>query len=200
MKQTILWMAVVLMAACATQKETHQHQTHTIEADSLSQQAEHDSHHQTTSANIDSIVTASIWAAMQEFARQEHEKETTTETITTWVDSLGREIRQEQRTTQREISKQEQQRTQQLLQQWQSEMQRQLTTMDSAWHSRLSVMERHLSDSLTATLDKKSQTSAAPALTWWQKTRAWICGALIGIVIGVVVMLTKKYWTKWIKI
>ena len=143
---------------------------------------------------------ASAPDAMQEFASQEHEKETTTETITTWVDSLGREIRQEQRTTQREISKQEQQRTQQLLQQWQSEMQRQLTTMDSAWHSRLSVMERHLSDSLTATLDKQSQTSAAPALTWWQKTRAWICGALIGIVIGVVVMLTKKYWTKWIKI
>lgn len=197
-----LWRFFIIfaMAGCATQKENHQHTTHTIEVDSLSHQAEHDGHNQQTSVNLDSIVTASVWAAMQEFAAQEHSKETTTETITTWVDSLGREIRQEQRTTQRELSKQEQQRWQQTEQRWQNELHATLLQMDSVWSDRLQWMERSMRDSLESVKSKQSHTSAAPAVSWWQKTWAWLRGILIGIAVGAAMMMTRKYWSKWIRI
>lgn len=200
MKQTrwILWALCLMMVGCATQKETHQHTTHVIEADTLAKEAQHDSHVQQTAQQIDSIVTASVWAAMQEWSSSQMEHEVTTETLTETIDSLGRIIRQSQKTTDKTLSKQELQRQTEQLQQISTDLHRHIEQLDSAWSSRFSTMETHLRDSLSAQLDKVSNTSAAPAATWWQKTWSWLKGILIGIAIGIVIMLTKKWWMKLI--
>ena len=182
----------VLLGGCATQKEVHGHHFHTTTVDSLATEAKADGNKHQQAENLDSIVTASIWAALQEFSSQEHSTETTTETITSWVDSLGREMRQEQRTTQREISKQEQQRQQQQLQQLQTAFSRQLAEMDSSWSQRLSKMETHLRDSLNQTIDKRSQTAAASPVSWWQLTWSWLKGSLIGLAIGAFIVFILK--------
>lgn len=184
---------VLCMMGCASHKEIHEHQQHTVNVDSMATEAKHEAHKQETTQDIDSIVTASVWAAMQEYASQEHEKETTTETITTWVDSLGREMRQEQRTTQRELSRQEQQRQQQQLQQMASEIRNHIQTLDSTYNERLSQVEKHLKDSLAKTLDQVKDTNAAPALTWWQKTWNWLKGIIAGLAIAAAVLLVRKY-------
>lgn len=187
---TCLW--VLLLCGCATQKEMHEHHTHTATVDSLATEAKADGHQHQTTENLDSIVTANIWAALQEYASQEHSKETTTETITTWVDSLGREMRQEQRTTQRELSKQEQQRQQQQLQQLQTAVSRQIAELDSSWSQRLMKIETHLRDSLNQTIEKRSQTAAASPSSWWQRTWSWLKGVLLGLAIGAVVVLVLR--------
>ena len=184
---------VLCAAGCASHKEIHEHQQHTVNVDSMATEAKHEAHKQETTQNLDSIVTASVWAAMQEYASQEHQKETTTETITTWVDSLGREMRQEQRTTQRELSRQEQQRQQQQLQQMASEIRNHIQTLDSTYNERLSQVEKHLKDSLAKTLDQVKDTNAAPALTWWQKTWNWLKGIIAGLAIAAAVLLVRKY-------
>ena len=190
------WVFVMIFlvstCSCASHKETHEHQTHVVNADTLASEAKHDGHHQQTSVDLDSIVTASVWAAMQEFAAQEHPQETTTETITTWVDSLGREMRQEQRTTQREISKQEQQRWQQTEERWQNELHKTLSQMDSTWSDRLTQMEAHLRDSLSQQFDQTKQTNMDGGPTWWQKTWAWLRGILVGIAIAIAYFLYRK--------
>jgi uncharacterized protein YcfL len=184
---------VLCAVGCASHKEIHEHQQHTVNVDSMATEAKHEAHKQETTQDIDSIVTASVWAAMQEYASQEHQKETTTETITTWVDSLGREMRQEQRTTQRELSRQEQQRQQQQLQQMTNEIKSHIQTLDSTYNERLSQVEKHLKDSLAKTLDQVKDTNAAPALTWWQKTWNWLKGIIAGLAIAAAVLLVRKY-------
>jgi hypothetical protein len=184
-------ICLMMTCSCASQKETHEHQTHVVNADTLASEAKHDGHHHQTTQNLDSLVTASVWAAMAEFVAQEQQKETTTETITTWVDSLGREMRQEQRTTQREISKQEQQRWQQTEERWQNELHRTLSQMDSAWSDRMSEIEIHLRDSLAKQFDQQKQTNMDGGPTWWQKTWAWLRGILVGIVIAAVIIFIR---------
>ena len=188
-----------MFSSCATKKELHEHHQHTVSADTLAREARHDSHTNHQTSNIDSLVTAAVWAAMQEFVAQEKSKETTTETITTWQDSLGREMRQEQRTTQRELSRQEQQRLQQTEARWQNELHRRLSAMDSAVSDRMSRFESHLRDSLNSELSKQSETSGAPAITWWQRLWQWLKGILAGVAICGAVYLTRRFWLPLIK-
>ncbi len=183
----IAMAAVAAFSSCATQKEEHQHTTHIIEADTLSHQAQHDSHTQQQVTNLDSIVTASIWAAMQEFVRQEQEHEVTTETLTETIDSLGRIIRQSQKTTERTLSRQEIERQQEQLQQVANQLHQRLKVMDAEWHESLAQMEASLRDSLTQQIDLRKETAALQPLTWWQKTWQWLKGILVGIVIGILI-------------
>lgn len=175
------------LTGCATTKEEHQHTTHVVEADTLSHQAQHDSHAQQQVANIDSIVTASIWAAMQEFVRQEQEHEVTTETLTETIDSLGRIIRQSQKTTDRTLSRQEIERQQEQLQQVANQLHQRMEVMDAEWHESLTRMEASLRDTLSAQIDKSKQTAAPQPLTWWAKLWQWLKGILVGIVIGILI-------------
>jgi len=190
---------VGMFSSCATKKELHEHHTHTVVADTLAQEARHDSHTNHQTSNIDSLVTASVWAAMQEFVRQEQEHEVTTETLTETIDSLGRVVRQQQRTTDRTMSRQELQRQQEQLQQLSTQLHRQLSAMDSAWSDRMSRFESHLRDSLNSELSKQTDTSGAPALTWWQRLWQWLKGILAGVAICGALYLTRRFWLPLIK-
>ncbi len=195
----IAMAAVAAFSSCATQKEEHQHTTHIIEADTLSHQAQHDSHTQQQVTNLDSIVTASIWAAMQEFVRQEQEREKITETITTFIDSLGREVRQEQRTTERELSRQEQQRREEQLEQTISSLHQRLEVMDAEWSERLQRLEATVRDATVTHTDATKVTQAQP-LSWWQRAWTWLKGILVGIVVGIVIVCWRNVVTDFKRI
>ena len=197
----VLVVSVIMgmLSSCATKKELHEHQTHVVSADTLAQEARHDSHTNHQTANIDSLVTASVWAAMQEFVRQEQEHEVITETLTETIDSLGRVIRQQQKTTDRTLSRQELQRQQEQLQQLSTRLHRRLEAMDSTWHDRMSRFESHLRDSLNSELSKQTESSGAPALTWWQRLWQWLKGILAGVAICGALYLTRRFWLPLIK-
>lgn len=201
MKKVILgMMALMLAASCATKKELHEHTSHVVVADSLAKEARHDSHTSQSAKDLDSIVTASVWAAMQEFVKSEQEHEVTTETLTETIDSLGRIVRQQQKTTDRTVSRQEMERQQEQLRQMSNRLHQRLEVMDSEWSERLTTMERHLRDSLVAALDKRSETNGAAALTWWQKLQQQWKGFLAGVLICSVLFLTRRIWKKWLPI
>lgn len=191
---------VVMCSSCSTKKELHQHTSHVVEADTLAQEAKHDGHVSQTVQDLDSIVTASVWAAMQEFTKSEQEHEVTTETLTETIDSLGRIIRQQQKTTDRTVSRQELQRQQQQLQQLSIDLQRHIAVLDSSWADRIETFESHLRDSLATALDKYTETNAAPALTWWQKLWQQWKGFLAGVIICSVLFLTRRLWRGWLPI
>lgn len=195
----VVLMLMSMCSSCATKKELHEHQTHVVVADTLAQEAKHDTHVSQKVQNIDSLVTASVWAAMQEFVRSEQEHEVTTETLTETIDSLGRIVRQQQKTTDRTLSRQEQQRQQEQLQQVASQLHQRLEAMDSAWSDRISRFESHLRDSLNSELSKQTETSGAPALTWWQRLWQWLKGILAGVAICGAIYLTRRIWKPLIK-
>ena len=191
---------VMMCSSCGTKKELHEHTSHVVEADSLAKEAKHEGHTQQTTVNLDSIVTASVWAVMQEFVKSEQEHEVTTETLTETIDSLGRIIRQQQKTTDRTVSRQELQRQQEQLQQLSADLRRHVSTLDSTWADRMQTFESHLRDSIATALDKYSETNAAPALTWWQKLWQQWKGFLAGVIICSVLFLTRRLWKGWLPI
>lgn len=198
-KGLIVLLVALSLMGCATKKEHHEHTAHAVSADTLAREARHDSHASHTTVNIDSLVTASVWAAMQEFVRQEQEHEVTTETLTETIDSLGRIIRQQQRTTDRTLSRQELQRQQEQLQQLSTDLHRRLSAMDSTVSDRMSRFESHLRDSLNHELSKQTETNAAPTLTWWQRLWSWLKGILAGVAICGAIYLTRRFWLPLIK-
>lgn len=198
-KGLIVLLVALSIMGCATKKEHHEHTAHAVSADTLAREARHDSHASHTTVNIDSLVTASVWAAMQEFSRSEQEHEVTTETLTETIDSLGRIIRQQHRTTDRTLSRQELQRQQEQIRRLSAELHRQLSVMDSTVHDRISRFESHLRDSLTHELDKRSQTSAAPALSWWQRAWSWLKGVVLGVAVCAALYATRRIWKPLIK-
>ena len=155
----IVMAAVALLSSCASTKEFHQQHTHTVDIDTLAAEAKTDSHTQQQVESIDSIVTASVWAAMQEFVKTEQEREKITETITTFIDSLGREVRQEQRTTDRSVSRQEQQHREEQLEQTISSLHQRLEVMDSEWHERLQRIEATVRDATVTHTDAVKQSA-----------------------------------------
>lgn len=200
---TVVLIGVTLMVlslvACASTKEFHQQHQHTVEIDTLAHQAETDSARHEHRQDIDSIVTASVWAAMQEFVKSEQEREKITETITTFIDSLGREVRQEQRTTERELSRQEQQRREEQLEQTISSLHQRLEVMDAEWSERLQRLEATVRDATVTHTDAVKQTQAQP-LSWWQRAWTWLKGILVGIVVGIVIVCWRNVVTDFKRI
>lgn len=192
--RAVMVVMVLAVTGCASQRESHEHTTHIIKADTLATEARHDGHTQATQLNIDSIVTASVWAAMQEFQSMQQEHERTTETLTETIDSLGRIVRQQQKTTDRTISKQEKQRYEQLLQESAVNMRKELYLKDSTWAALLAHRESHLIDSLNQEHSRKSAVSGAPVMTFWEKMRSWLFGGSVGIGFTIItgLMLQRK--------
>lgn len=195
----IAMAALALLTSCASTKEFHQQHQHTTEIDTLAQEAKADSARHEQRQDIDSIVTASVWAAMQEFVKSEQEREKITETITTFIDSLGREVRQEQRTTERELSRQEQQRREEQLEQTISSLHQRLEVMDAEWSERLQRLEATVRDATVTHTDAVKQTQSQP-LSWWQRAWTWLKGILVGIVVGIVIVCWRNVVTDFKRI
>lgn len=184
-----------VLTGCASQKDIHEHHTHNVSADTIATEASHDRQSHTERQNIDSIVTASVWTAMQEFMRQEQEHEVTTETLTETIDSLGRVIRQQQRTTDRTLSRQEQQRQEQTAQQLKSEIHSALERLDSVWSERFAQLKTHYEqrDSSTTDMHKATGSAAAKKEPWFLRLWNYIrTTATVVLALIVLIFISKK--------
>lgn len=191
-----LAVAVMLFTGCATKKELHEEQVRSIVADMLSAQEQTETHVIQQITNVDSIISVVWQRTMDEMSRQEQEHEITTETLTETIDSLGRVVRQSQKTTDRTTSKQEQQRIEHLQQSMQQQISKAVKTQDSLWQQRFETYQQHISDSLAAQRDLIKQTDPSKTVSWWTKTWAWLRGVIIGLGIAALLLLTRKWWWK----
>lgn len=203
----IVWMlvgllVVVCLASCATtQREFHQHTLHTQDADTLSRQAQEDRHHQEQREDIDSIVTASVWAAMQEFARQEQERETTREHTETTQHADGSVTTTTDRTTDRAVSRQERQRQEERMQRMEASVHREISRLDSLWQQRFSEYQASQSQRDTTATDATKMTKAADSpVSWWTKLWQTVKGIFIGIIIGILIVVWRNVATDFKRI
>ena len=200
MRHWIFFFCVALMmTGCATQRQQHEHHTHVIEVDTLVTESQVDSHSQQHRQDIDSLVSEAVSKAIEEYRRTEQEHEVTTETLTETIDSLGRVVRQQQRTTNRTVSRQELMRQEQQIQEMKTSLQRHIEMQDSAWAAKFSQLETHLKDSLDQTIDKQSVTNAAPVTSWWRQLWHNLEMILIGVIVACALFITRKFWIPWLK-
>jgi hypothetical protein len=113
------------------------------------------------------------------------------------VDSLGREVRQEQRTTERDMTRQQQQREERLVQEWESRLQRALDERDSAWQEKLEAIAVHQEqkDSTSSVVTPVPEDNRPWYRRWWDNMQ-WL--ALGGAVV-LLLLLTRGMWQRVLK-
>lgn len=133
------------------------------------------------------------YVSQQQQSEQQHE--VITETVTTTLDYLGREIRQEQRTISRDISREQQIIEQRLTREFESRLQRAISKLDSSWQSRYDSIQAVTvrEDSISV---KKTPVNGS-GLSWWQQARIHLANILLfGLVIVGIIMLGKWHLKK----
>ena len=179
-----------VLGGCTTPKVIEQYHHHTSSVDTLSVQAMVDSRVNSWHEQMDSAIKQSFQQYSAEWFSHEDEKEVTTETVTSWVDSLGRQMRQEQRTTERTISREQQQREERLAQEFETRLQTALSHQDSVWQSKFNALQAHWDQSDSTSV--KETPVPADNRPWYQRWWDNLRFVLLGIASGVVLYFSRK--------
>ena len=141
---TLVVCAVVsLFTGCTTPKTVENHHHHYEHADTLAVQAMVDKQLNSWHEQMDSSWRQRMEEYSASMTSNEDQKEKVTETITTFVDSLGREVRQEQRTTERSLSRMQQQTEQRLSREFEMRLSTALDSVNDIWQLRFERYQTH---------------------------------------------------------
>lgn len=194
----ILLMALVsLLTSCAAPKAIDRAEHHHAAIDTLSIQAAVDAHMTNWHERMDSLFRERV----SQFSSEQHsstdQKELITETVTTTTDSLGRSIRQEQRTISRDLHQEQQQLALRMEREMESRLQTALDRQDSIWQQRLdaALSHREQTDSAHNTVTPVAQDNR-PWYRRWADHLQWL---IIGVVFAAALWITRRWWLRLIK-
>jgi len=184
----------ILLGSCATPKAVERTEHHRAEADTMAIQAAVDAHMSSWHERIDSIFRERISQYSEQQSSHSEERETIQETITTTTDSLGRAVRQEQRTISRDIQREQQQAVQRLEREMENRLQTALDRQDSIWQQRLDIALSHSeqSDSTHNTVTPVAQDSR-PWYRRWADRLQWLA---VGIILAAAAWITRRWWRR----
>ena len=194
----IIGLIVCALIGC-TPKITEQHYHHYKQADTLAIQKHIDGKLQTWQQRTDSTVKQQMQQYTASWSSQQDQKETITESSLTWTDSLGREMRQEQRTTERSLSQQQQKWEEMLSQQWETRLQKALDERDSAWQEKFNSLQTHYEQSDSSNNSSITASATGDNRPWYKRWWQTIEGIIIGAVIAALLYLTRNLWLKLFK-
>jgi hypothetical protein len=131
-------------------------------------------------------------------AANEQEQELISELITETTDSLGRKVRQEQRTVKRDITRELQQQEQRITEEYEVRMRACIDSVSDIWSQRYDSLASHVQqlDSLSSLSHQPSATDTRP---WYRRLWDHLQWLLIGAVLGIGLWVTKKWWLKLIR-
>ena len=196
------WSVVIILAGlvltgCTTPKIVEQHHHHYEQADMLAVQAMVDKHLNSWHEQMDSSWRQSWQEYTASMTRNEDQKEHITETITTYIDSLGREVRQEQRTTDRSLSKMQQQTEQRLSREFEQRLYVVTDSLNDIWQQRFERYQTHFeqTDSTNVKETPATKTELPWYKRWWQTLKDYL------LIAGIVALLiiTRSIWWPWCK-
>ena len=183
-------LLVLTLTSCATPKVLEEHHHHYSAVDTMAVQAQVDRRLQSVREQMVQEVTVAVESQLNEQSTTENSKERITETITTWVDSLGREMRQEQRTTERDISRQQQLREERMQQAYEERLMTAVDSMMAVWQERFDSVQAHWEEADSASVHQ------APAKDdnrpWWKRWRDAMKWMAIGAVVGAVAAVARR--------
>lgn len=196
----LIWATVVLFfTSCNTPKVIEQHHHHYQQTDTAAIEARIDRSTKSWRNEMDSAFRAFENKYTASWTANESEKEIITETMTTWIDSLGREVRQEQRVTNRDISKQQQMTEERITREYEARLRVVVDSVSNLWSMRYDSLAAHV-----ATLDSLSSITHQPSpidtgTRWYQRWWRKIKDHLLTICIVLILVNTCPLWLPWIK-
>lgn len=174
---------ITLFTGCVTTQKTEQN-TAVSHRDSTETQNTQQVVIRNEKVNFDSLFTAWQQRIEQSQTTNEQSHETVSETITSWIDSLGREVRQEQRTIDRDLARQTEIRHQQEIAAMQQQFSQQLERYDSLYAAMEKNITAHWEDSLASYKESITQ-SQKPSLL--ERFHDWLTAFINIVVIAVIV-------------
>ena len=188
--------AALVFAACTTPKIVENHHHHYVQADTLAVQAMVDKQLKSWHAQMDSSWRQSWQEYSASLFSNEDQKEKVTETITTWTDSLGREMRHEQRTTERSLSRMQQQTEQRLSREFEQRISVVVDSLNDIWQQRFEHYQTHWEQSDSTNI---KETPVADALPWYKRWWQTLKDYLLMVSIIALLIITRSIWWPWCK-
>ena len=193
----VICAVVSLFTGCTTPKAIENHHHHYEQADTLAIQAQIDRTVNSWHAQMDSSWRQSWQEYSASLFSNEDQKEHITETITTYIDSLGREVRQEQRTTERSLSRIQQQTEQRLSREFEQRMSVITDSLNDIWQQRFEQYQTHWeqTDSTHVKETPATKTELPWYKRWWQTLKDYLL--MTGIIL--LIIATRRIWWQWCK-
>lgn len=182
---------IALFFGCTTTRSVEHHHHHTYEADTAAVHAQVD--RQLTSWHED--MTQFFQQRLEEYSASwfshEDQKETVTELITVSTDSVGRTIRQEQRTITRDITRELQQQEQRLTQEYEARLRVVVDSVSDTWQQRFDSLASHISQ-MDSTFVKK--TPVGDTRPWYRRLWDYLQILFFGFAPILFLYLTRRLW------
>ena len=177
----------LMMMGCTTPKVIEQHHHHYEALDTQAVEASVDKKMNAWRNEMDSTFRMFTNQYAASWSANESEKEVITETVTSWIDSLGREVRQEQRVTNRDISRQQQQTEERITREVEQRLMSVVDSLDGVWSQRYDSIAAH------QTSDIDHQTSSTPVVGDNRPLSQRVSSALLWMLVGVVAYLAVRW-------
>lgn len=186
------------LTSCTSPRTVQEHHHHHYEADTAAVSAQVDHRLQSWHTEMDSAFRAFTNEYSAQWSANEREQEVISELITETTDSLGRRVRQEQRTISRDITRELQQQEQRLVREYEARLRVAVDSVGSIFQQRFDSLASH------QTSDIDHQTSSTPSSIdnrpWYQKLWNRLNEVLIIFLIAAFLWFTKKWWLKLLKL
>ena len=177
----------LMMVGCTTPKVIEQHHHHYEALDTQAVEARVDKKMNAWRNEMDSTFKVFTNQYAASWSANESEKEVITETVTSWIDSLGREVRQEQRITNRDISRQQQQTEERITREVEQRLMSVVDSLDGVWSQRYDSIAAH------QTSDIDHQTSSTPVVGDNRPLSQRVGSALLWMLVGIVAYLAVRW-------
>ena len=177
----------LMMMGCSTPKVIEQHHHHYEALDTQAVEARMDKKMNAWRNEMDSTFKVFTNQYAASWSANESEKEVITETVTSWIDSLGREVRQEQRVTNRDIIRQQQQTEERITREVEQRLMSVVDSLNGVWSQRYDSIAAH------QTSDIDHQTSSAPVVGDNRPLSQRVGSALLWMLAGIVAYLAVRW-------
>ena len=182
----ILFMG--LLSGCTVLKAVEEHHHHHYEVDTAAVSRQVDARLTSWHTEMEAFFSERLEQFAKQQQQSEHQHETIHETVTVSLDSLGREIRQEQRTISRDISRELQTIEQHITREYESRLRSTVDSIDSAWQTRYDSLASRVAQMDSTLVTKTPVGDARPWYRrWWDAIQYILIGAVLACAIWVIV-------------
>lgn len=186
-------LALCLLVGCATPKAVEEHHHHYYNADTAAVRAQVDSRMSSWREEMQTVVSVAVSQQLTQQQQSEHQQETITELITVTTDSLGREVRQEQRTITRDVTRELQQQEQRITQEYEARLHTVVDSVNDIWQSRYDSIAAHVQQ-LDSTFVKKEPVG--DTRPWYRRLWDGLKWFFIGAIVAIILWFTRKWWLR----
>jgi hypothetical protein len=182
---------IALFFGCTTTRSVEHHHHHTYEADTAAVHAQVDRQLTSWHEDMQAVVSVAVSQQLTQQQQHEHQQETITELITVSTDSVGRTIRQEQRTITRDITRELQQQEQRLTQEYEARLRVVVDSVNDTWSERFDSLASHISQ-MDSTFVKK--TPVGDTRPWYRRLWDYLQILFFGFAPILFLYLTRRLW------